>query len=113
MDSSILVDVRAMNDVNKESSAFDDQLIPLINSYLFRSAQAGVGQKGFMIHNTTPTWRDFVGENAENYAAIKNYIGIRVKLIFDPPENSALLSALKEEARELEWCLYDEALIEE
>lgn len=113
MDSSILVDVRAMNDVGEDTDSFDNQLIPLINTYLFRSAQAGVGQKGFMIHDTQSTWRDFIGENAEQYAAIKNYIGIRVKLVFDPPENSALLAALKEEARELEWCLYDEALIEE
>lgn len=113
MDSSILVDVRAMTDVGQYTNSFDDKLIPLINTYLFRSAQAGVGQKGFMVKDTKATWRDFIGENAEQYAAIKDYIGIRVKLIFDPPESAALLAALKEEAKELEWCLYDEALIQD
>ena len=109
MDSSILLDVREMCDVGRKESAFDGQLIPLINTFLFRSAQFGVGKKGFMIKGPYETWGDFIEENAPYYAALKNYISIRVKLIFDPPESSALLSALKEEVRELEWCLYDEA----
>ena len=109
MDESILRSVREMCDVGEGEDAFDGQLIPLINTFLFRSAQFGVGKKGFTVSSTKETWRDFLGENAENYAAIKNYISIRVRLIFDPPESSGLLSALKEEARELEWCLYNES----
>lgn len=109
MNSSILLDIREMVDVGEENSDFDGQLIPLINTYLFRSAQFGVGKKGFMVTGPIETWDDFIGEDADNYAALKNYISIRVKLVFDPPESSALLTALKEEARELEWCLYDEA----
>ena len=109
MTGSILFDVRQMCDVPEGDDSFDGQLIPLINTYLFRSAQYKKKKKGFMISGPNESWLDFIGDNAENYAAIKNYISIRVKLIFDPPDNSALLSALKEEAKELEWCLYDEA----
>ena len=109
MDNSILEDVRVMCDINAEDSSFDGQLIPLINTFLFRSAQFGLGTKGFMISSNTETWSDFIPEHAELYAALKNYIGIRVKLIFDPPDNTGLLNALKEEAKELEWCLYAEA----
>lgn len=109
MDESILLNIREMCDVGESVESFDGQLIPLINTFLFRSAQFGVGKKGFMVTGTNETWKDFLEDNAENYAAVKNYISIRVKLIFDPPESAALLTALKEEARELEWCLYDEA----
>ena len=109
MDSSILLDVREMCDVSLDVDSFDGQLIPLINSFLFRSAQFGVGKKGFMVKNTSQTWKEFLGDQATYLAPIKSYIGIRVKLVFDPPESSALLTALHEEARELEWCLYDEA----
>lgn len=109
MSESILMDVREMCDVGRDTDSFDGQLIPLINTYLFRSAQIGLGKKGFFIRGTSETWNQFIEEDFENYEALKNYISIRVKLTFDPPESSALLTALKEEARELEWCLYDEA----
>ena len=109
MKESILLNIREMCDVGEDVYSFDGQLIPLINTYLFRSAQFGVGKKGFMITGPNELWSDFIDKDAENYAALKNYISIRVKLVFDPPESSALLTALKEEAKELEWCLYDEA----
>ena len=109
MDDSILLDIREMCDVGKDIDSFDGQLIPLINTFLFRSAQFGVGKKGFVITGPYECWSDFIEDDAENFAALKNYISIRVKLLFDPPESAALLAALKEEARELEWCLYDEA----
>lgn len=109
MDESILLNIREMCDVNVDDCSFDGQLIPLINSYLFRSAQFGVGTAGFLVASDAETWRDFIGDNAEKFAALKNYVSIRVKLVFDPPENSALAAALKEEAKELEWCLYTEA----
>lgn len=103
------MDVREMCDVGQDVTDFDGQLIPLTNTFLFRSAQFGVGRKGFMITGPNEHWDDFIEEDSELFAALKSYIGLRVKLIFDPPDNSALLTALKEEARELEWCLYDEA----
>lgn len=109
MDESILLNIREMCDVGESVDSFDGQLIPLINTFLFRSAQFGVGKKGFMVTGSKETWKDFLGSDAESYAALKNYISIRVKLLFDPPESAALLRALQEDAKELEWCLYDEA----
>lgn len=111
MDGSILMDVREMCNVNRDDDSFDGQIIPLINTYLFRSAQFGVGKQGFFVKNGSETWDDFVETAPENFEALKNYISIRVMLIFDPPENATLLKAYKEEAKELEWCLYDEAEI--
>ena len=39
------------------------------------------------------------------YAATKSYVHLRVKLLFDPPLNSAIIEAIKESIRELEWRL--------
>ena len=74
MDESILLNVRAACDAGENTDSFDGQLIPLINTFLFRSAQAGVGKKGFFITGTSETWRDFIGDNADNYTAVKSYI---------------------------------------
>ena len=109
MDGSILKSVRLACDVGEDDNSFDGQLIPLTNTFLFRVAQIGLGEPGFTITGEDENWGDFIWFTYDDYAAVRSYIGIRVKLIFDPPDNSALLSALKEEAKELEWCLYDEA----
>lgn len=109
MDGSILADIREICDVGRDTIDFDGQLIPLINTFLFRSAQFGVGKKGFMIRGMEERWEDFIDQSAECFAALKSYIGLRVRLIFDPPDSSALVTALMEEAKELEWCLYNEA----
>ena len=113
MDESILVDIRPMCNVEKNVDVFDDQLIPLINSYLFRAAQIGVGKKGFMISGVDETWSDFVDSelSPECFAALKSYVGLRTQLQFDPPTNAAVLKAKQEDAKEFEWCLYDEAEI--
>ena len=109
MTGSILTEIRVLCDVDEFDASFDGQLIPLINTYLFRSAQLGVGRKGFCVTGEGETWDEFIPENSDQFAAVKNYIGLRVKLVFDPPDNTGLFTALKEEARELEWCLYSEA----
>lgn len=110
MDSSILQDVREACNLSRDETAFDGQLIQLTNTFLFRSAQFGVGNKGFMIDSEAQTWTEFLeGQTPENFAALKSYIGLSVMLRFDPPENAAVLVAFKDTVKELEWCLYDEA----
>lgn len=36
---------------------------------------------------------------------VKTYVGARVQLIFDTPQNSFLVTALKEQCAEFEWRL--------
>ena len=110
MESSILEDVRETCNLDRKETAFEGQLIQLINSFLFRSAQFGVGNKGFMIDSEDQTWDQFLsGKSADQYSALKTYIGLSVRLLFDPPDSSAVITAYKEIVKELEWCLYDEA----
>ncbi len=109
MDHSILTDVKIACNVNEYDNAFDAQLLPLINTYLFTLAQIGIGAKGFHVSGANEKWNDFIAENSEYFQPVKTYISNRVRLEFDPPENSSVLTSLKEETKEIEWRLYNEA----
>ena len=109
MDESILESVKGMLAVPEEDQAFDQELIPLINTYLMAANQFGVGKNGFLILDGNETWEDFLGENAEKLAAIKTYISISVRLLFDPPDSSSVLEAFQATQRMLEWRLNSKA----
>jgi len=109
MDGSILQDVRVACNLEENDDAFDGQLIQLTNTMLFRSAQIGVGKKGFAIDGIGQRWTDFVSESFSEFESLKTYIGLRVRLIFDPPENGAVREVFEKTADELEWCIYSEA----
>lgn len=84
---------------------FDGNIILLINSQFNVVNQLGVGtKKPFKITGAEETWSDFF-EDKDYLEAIKELIGIKVKLGFDPPQNSSLLQTLKDRAFELEWRL--------
>lgn len=109
MDGSILEDVRVACNLRRDDSSFDDQLILHTNSFLFRSAQAGVGKKGFRITGTSEQWDDFMDPEQEYFEAIKSYIGLRVLLAFDPPQSSSALALINDMVKEFGWALYAEA----
>ena len=109
MDGSILEDVRVACGLGRDDDSFDDELILHTNSILFRSVQLGVGKKGFSIDSVDQQWTDFVPENFEYYEALKSFIGLRVKILFDPPETQSVLAAINDFIKELEWTIYAEA----
>lgn len=112
-DGSILEDVRIACGLDSNDSSFDDELVLHTNSFLFRAAQFGVGKKGFHITSDAEGWNEFVEDGFENFEALKTYVGLSVRLLFDPPEGSATQAAMKETVREMEWCLYIEKDIAE
>lgn len=38
--------------------------------------------------------------------AVKSYVALKVKLLFDPPQSSTVMEAVKNQISELEWRLY-------
>lgn len=65
----------------------------------------GVGKSNFKVIGSSETWSDLLGDDADHLQMAATYISTRVKLIFDPPQNSSLYNAYKEEANELGWYL--------
>lgn len=84
---------------------FDPDIIDSINMALGTLTQLGVGpDTGFSIHNNAGQWTDFLG-NDPRLDMARSYVFIKTRLIFDPPQVSYVLSALQEQAKELEWRL--------
>ena len=54
---------------------------------------------------TKETWDEYIDNDCENYEAVKTYVGLKVKMLFDPPTSSTLMTCLKEAIAECEWRL--------
>lgn len=102
---SILDSIKKLLGIAPELVEFDTDIIIHINSYLNVLTQLGVGpREGFEISNRDSTWKDFIGDDKQLNMVI-SYLFLRVKLVFDPPQNSATYTAHKERADEFEWRL--------
>lgn len=102
---SILTSIKKLLGMTEDYDAFDTDIIIHINSVFMILNQLGVGPiEGFRIEDESDVWTDFTSDALE-IESVKTYIYLKVKLIFDPPSNSTVLEAYKEQIRELEWRL--------
>lgn len=105
MTESILDDIKNLLGI-KEITAFDNDLIIHINSVFMILRQLGLGPvTGFRINGYDETWSDFVGEDLSLLEAVRSYVFLKVKMIFDPPSSGSVMNASKELISELEWRL--------
>ena len=103
---SILKTVRKLIGGEENGEEFDLDLVIGINTFLQTLHQLGVGptDKPFSISGDSETWADFFKDD-DVFEMAKQYIVLRTRLVFDPPTNSFMQNALKEEVREMEWRL--------
>lgn len=107
---SILTSIKKMLGPGSDDNNFDVDIIIHINSAIMLLRKMGVGpEEGFSITSDEETWDEYLGEQMSKLQAVKTYIYIKVKLIFDPPANSFVLNSLNEEAKRLEFYLNVEA----
>lgn len=104
MAESILQTIKRMIGPSVLSNEFDTDLVVHINSVLFDLNELGVGPKqGFVITGETETWGDFIGEETTNLEAIKSFIFLKVKMMFDPPTVGGVINAYEKLIKEYEW----------
>ena len=103
---SILTSIKKMLGIPEEYDHFDPDLIMHINSVLSILTQIGVGpSEGFRIEDDLATWEDFL-DNDTDYEAVKSYVHLRVKLLFDTSTlSSAVIESINRMISELEWRL--------
>jgi len=102
---SILNTIKKMLHILPDYTAFDEDIIVNINSAFMNLNQLGVGPaEVFSIENASMEWSSFL-EDVAMYSAVKTYIYLKVKMVFDPPATSFILSAIENQIRELEWRL--------
>ena len=84
---------------------FDADIINAINMAISTLTQFGVGPiEGFAIKDKEATWDQFIGTDPRLSMA-RSYVFLKTRIIFDPPQASYVLSALQDQARELEFRL--------
>lgn len=102
---SILKTIKKLLGISDEETHFDTDIIMHINSVFSILHQLGVGpDKSFSIQDDTATWDDFI-EDDNNFNDVKTYIYLKVRLLFDPPASSSVMSAMERQISELEWRL--------
>lgn len=102
---SILNTIKKTLSIEEECTDFDQELILHINSVFSVLTQLGVGpEDGFFIEDETETWDDFM-DDMKKIQMIKTYIGLKVRLLFDPPTTSFAIESIKNAATEYEWRL--------
>lgn len=103
---SILLSVKKALGIDGECIDFDTELIMHINTVLSTLTQIGVGSEdGFVISGAEEKWSDFVADEPK-WSQMRTYVYTKVRLIFDPPQATAVVEAMNKVANELEWRLY-------
>lgn len=107
MEESILNTVKKMIGIGADYTSFDTDMIVCINSAFGILNQLGVGpEEGFEISGSEESWDDFMPDDTPARDMSKTYIFLKARLIFDPPQSSGVIEAVKSQIAELEWRLF-------
>ena len=101
--ASILTSVKkAIGGIYEDDEDFDSDIIMFINSELAELNQLGVGPEGgFSISDKIALWTDLIDDERLNF--VQQYVTLKVKMIFDPPQNSFVMDSLNRKCEELKW----------
>lgn len=100
---SILTSIKKLLGVQEEYTHFDDDIIMHINSVFLTLNQLGVGpEEGFKISGAYETWSDYISDNVK-LEAVKSYVYLKTRLLFDPPMSSALIEVMNSQIKEFEF----------
>lgn len=102
---SILTSIKKLLGIEEEYTQFDADIIMHINTVFLNLTQLGVGpSEGFLLEDDTAIWEDFIGDSSQ-LQAVKTYMYLKVKLLFDPPLSSSVTESMNRMIAELEWRL--------
>ena len=105
MEESILTSIKKMLGMEENYNVFDTDIIIHINTIFMTLNQLGVGpSSGFKIEDDSTTWSEYIDEDSD-LEAVKTYIYLKVKFLFDPPLSSSVIEVMKQSITELEWRL--------
>ena len=106
---NILSSIKKLLGIPTEETAFDSDIIMHINSVFMILNQLGIGPTdGFTISDDYALWSDFIPDG-QNIELVKSYMYMKVRLLFDPPTNSSVLTSMEKTISEFEWRLNAQA----
>ena len=107
VEDSILLSIKKLLGMDPiEFTQYDTDLIIHINTIIEFLNQLEIDiPEGFKINDENALWSDYLNKPEYNDIkdSIKNYIYLRVRLVFDPSTNSSLLNSINDTIKELEW----------
>lgn len=105
MEDSILTTIKQLLGIEEAVTDFDVEIITDINSVFLVLQQLGIGpEEGFSIADKTTTWASYIGTN-NNLNAVKTYMYLKVKQMFDPPSSGFTTDSMERLIKEFEWRL--------
>lgn len=100
---NILTSIKKLLGIEEEYTHFDTDIIIYINSAFMSLNQLGVGpETGYIIVNDSEKWTDYLNDQI-NIEAVKTYVYLKTRLIFDPPSSSSVIDAIERQIKETEW----------
>lgn len=105
MQESILTSIKKLLGITEDYEHFDTDIIMHINTVFMILMQLGVGPtNGFSISDDSTVWSDFLTSN-QQLEAVKTYMYLRVKMMFDPPQSGTVTQSTENLIKELEFRL--------
>lgn len=103
MIDSILNTIKKMLGVPVDNTAFDADILVLLNGSIATLHQLGVGPESpVLVVDKDTEWADLTLE-PEIEAMAKDFIYFRTKISFDPPSSSFVLESFKNLIQEVTW----------
>lgn len=103
---SILDSTKKYLGVEMYDTAFDTDIIFAINTVLGILNQEGIGpEMPLVISDETTTWQELLGDRIE-LEAVKSFVFMKTKMLFDPPQSSVLSDTMERQIKEIEVRMY-------
>jgi hypothetical protein len=100
---SILDSIKKMLGLDPEYTAFDVDILMLINGAFATLHQLGAGPRdGFSIADRSSKWTDYTVDQTV-LPMVQQYIYLKVRTVFDPPTSSSVLDAYNRLIEDYEW----------
>ena len=106
VDDSILLSIKKMLGMEPEFTQFDPDIILHINTIIQVLYQIGLDiPDGFTVVDQNSLWTDYIKDPryTKITSLIKQYIFMRVRMIFDPPSSATLATSIQESINEMQW----------
>lgn len=109
IEDSILNSTKQLLGLGEGYDVFDPNIIMHINTVFSNMKQMGIGpEEGFIVKDKNDLWDDYIKDRHSSLQSIKDYVYMKVRIMFDPPANGNLLESLNKTATELEYRIYIE-----
>ena len=100
---SVLNTIKKLLGLDADDDSFDSDICIGINSAILTLSQLGLeGKEGFIVTSDEQEWSDYLDDNSL-LPMVQQYIHLKTKMSFDPPQNSIVGENLKQILTELEW----------